>query len=163
MGALCFTVLLGRLEQAALCWSCTYTAPVSLSQEVCPKWWFRNGCLELSWWSSGERLHTPDAGAWVQSLAELRSCMIPGSSVHGIFQARLLEWVAISFSRGSSQPRDQTQVSRIAGRGFTIWATREAAWYTVQPKKRGGGCVCVYLAACHVSGVCSQELSWCLW
>ena len=52
-------------------------------------------------------------------------CSLPGSSVHGIFQARVLEWVAISFSRGSSQPRDQTQVSCIAGRHFTIWATRE--------------------------------------
>ena len=51
---------------------------------------------------------------------------LPGSSVHGIFQAIVLEWVAISFSRGSSQPRDWTQVSRIAGRRFTIWATREA-------------------------------------
>ena len=50
---------------------------------------------------------------------------LPGSSVHGIFQARILEWVAISFSRGSSQPRDRTQVSWIAGRCFTIWATRE--------------------------------------
>ena len=40
-------------------------------------------------------------------------CSPPGSSVHGIFQARVLEWVATSFSRGSSQPRDQTQVSRI--------------------------------------------------
>ena len=44
----------------------------------------------------------------------------------GIFQARILEWVAISFSSKSSQPRDQTQVSSIAGRHFTIWATREA-------------------------------------
>ena len=43
----------------------------------------------------------------------------PGSSVHGILQARMLEWVAISFSRGSSQPRDRTQVSRIAGGFFT--------------------------------------------
>ena len=42
------------------------------------------------------------------------------SSVHGILQARMLEWIAFSFSRGSSQPRDQTQVSRIAGRFFTI-------------------------------------------
>ena len=50
----------------------------------------------------------------------------PGSSVHGIFQARVLEWVVISFSRGSSQPRDRTWVSHIAGRHFTIWATREA-------------------------------------
>ena len=52
-------------------------------------------------------------------------CSLPGSSVHGIFQAIVLEWIAISFSRGSSQPRDQTQVSRIVDRHFTIWATRE--------------------------------------
>ena len=49
-----------------------------------------------------------------------------GSSVHGILQARILEWVAISFSQGSSRLRDGTQVSCIAGRFFTIWATREA-------------------------------------
>ena len=48
----------------------------------------------------------------------------PGSST-GILQARILEWVAISFSRGSSWPRDRTQVSLIAGRGFNLWATRE--------------------------------------
>ena len=53
-------------------------------------------------------------------------CSLPGSSVHGIFQARVLEWVAISFSRGSSQSKDRTRVSCIAGRCFTIWATREA-------------------------------------
>ena len=52
-------------------------------------------------------------------------CSPPGSSVHGIFQARILEWVAIPFSRGSSQPRDWTQVSCMSGRFFTIWATRE--------------------------------------
>ena len=45
-------------------------------------------------------------------------CSLPGSWVHGIFQATVLEWVAISFSKGSSQPRDQTQVSRIAGRRY---------------------------------------------
>ena len=50
----------------------------------------------------------------------------PGSLVHGIFQAWILEWVAISFSRGNSWPRDWTQVSGIAGRRFTVWATREA-------------------------------------
>ena len=43
---------------------------------------------------------------------------LPGSFVHGIFQARILEWVAIFFSNGSSQPKDQTQVSSIAGRFF---------------------------------------------
>ena len=48
------------------------------------------------------------------------------STVHGVLQARILEWVAFSFSRGSSQPRDQTQVSQIVGRFFTSWATKEA-------------------------------------
>ena len=47
-------------------------------------------------------------------------------SIRGIFQARVLEWVAISFSRDSSQPRDRTQVFHIAGGFFTSWATREA-------------------------------------
>ena len=50
----------------------------------------------------------------------------PGSSVHGILQERILEWVSILFSRGSSQTRYQTQVSCTAGRFFTICATREA-------------------------------------
>ena len=47
-------------------------------------------------------------------------------ATRGILQARLLEWTVVPFSRGSSQPSDQTQVSRIASRGFTSWATREA-------------------------------------
>ena len=49
-----------------------------------------------------------------------------GHTVHGILQARILEWVAVPFSRGSSQPRDQTQVSLTAGGFFTSRATREA-------------------------------------
>ena len=53
-------------------------------------------------------------------------CSLPGSSVHRILQARILEWVAIPFSQGSSWPRDQTQVSCIADKVFTIWATRKA-------------------------------------
>ena len=52
-------------------------------------------------------------------------CSQPGSSVHGIFQLRTWERVAISFSKGSSQPKDQTCLSRIAGRLFTRWAIRE--------------------------------------
>ena len=63
-----------------------------------------------------------------QSCPTLRplDCSLPHSSVHGILQARILEWVAMPSSRGSSQPRDQTQVSHITGELFTIWATREA-------------------------------------
>ena len=53
-------------------------------------------------------------------------CNLPASSLHGILQARVLEWVAISFSRGSSRPRDQIRVSLIPGRHFNLWATREA-------------------------------------
>ena len=50
-------------------------------------------------------------------------CNLPGSSVYGILQERILKWVAIPFSRGSSWPRDQTWVSCIVGRFFTAWAT----------------------------------------
>ena len=49
--------------------------------------------------------------------------------VHGILQARMMEWVAFPFSRGSSQPRDRTRISCIAGWFFTSWATREAQEY----------------------------------
>ena len=56
----------------------------------------------------------------VMTLCDPMDYSLPGSSVHGIFQARVLEWVATSFSRGSSRPRDRTWVSRIAGRCFTI-------------------------------------------
>ena len=59
------------------------------------------------------------------TLCDPTDCSLLCSSVHGIFQARVLEWVAISFSRGSSWPRDQTQVFRTVGRRFTLWATRE--------------------------------------
>ena len=60
------------------------------------------------------------------TLCDPMDCSPPGSSVHEIFQARILEWVAISFCRGFSQLRDRTQVSCTAGRFFTHWATREA-------------------------------------
>ena len=60
------------------------------------------------------------------TLCNPMDCNLPGFFIHSIFQARVPEWVAISFSRESSQPRDQTQVSRIASRRFTLWVTREA-------------------------------------
>ena len=60
------------------------------------------------------------------TLCYFMDCGPSGSSVHGILQARILEWVAMPFSRGSSQPRDQTLVSCIAGRFFTIWGSWKA-------------------------------------
>ena len=56
-------------------------------------------------------------------------------TVHGILQARILEWVAFPFCRGSSQPRDWTQVSRVADRFFTSWATREVHATACSPLK----------------------------
>ena len=55
-----------------------------------------------------------------------RDCSPPVSSVHGILQARVLEWLAISFSRGSPRRRDRTRLSHTAGGFFAFWATREA-------------------------------------
>jgi len=57
------------------------------------------------------------------TLCNPMDCSLPGSTVHGVFQARILEWIAISFSRGTSQTRDWTWVSRIVGRRFTVWGT----------------------------------------
>ena len=72
--------------------------------------------------------------AWKVKVLATQSCptlhdpmdySLPGSSVHGILQARILEWVAIPFSKGLSQPRDQTLISCIVGRFLTIWATKK--------------------------------------
>ena len=60
------------------------------------------------------------------TLCDPIDCSLPGSSVRGILQAITVEWVAISFSRGSSETWYQTQVCHIAGRSFTVWATMEA-------------------------------------
>ena len=59
------------------------------------------------------------------TLRDPMNCSPPGSSTHWIFQARVLEWVAISFSRASSWPRDPTRTYHIVGRRFTVWVTRE--------------------------------------
>ena len=66
-------------------------------------------------------------------LCNLMDCSLPGFSVHGIYQSRLLEWVDNSISSRSSRPRDRTQVSLIVGRWFTLWATREALKYFFEP------------------------------
>ena len=76
------------------------------------------------------------------TLCDPMDCSLPDSSIHGIFQARILERVAISFSRKSSRPRDWTRISCIIGRWFTIWATREgvgsqATEQTADPDEKG--------------------------
>ena len=69
--------------------------------------------------------HWSEVAQSCPTLCDPVDCSPPGSSVHGVLQARILEWVAISFSRGSSRPRNRTHVSRIAGRCFNLWATRD--------------------------------------
>ena len=70
------------------------------------------------------------------TVCDLMDCSLPGFSVHGIFQARILEWVAIPFSRGSSQPRDWTWVSCTVGRFFTVWATIYVIKYVFESAKK---------------------------
>ena len=66
-----------------------------------------------------------EVGQSCLTLCDPMDCSPPGSSVHGIYQAMVLEWIAIYFSKGSSQSRNRTRVSHIVDRCFTIWATRE--------------------------------------
>ena len=66
------------------------------------------------------------------TLCDPMDCSLPGSSVHGILQARILECVTLPFSRGTSLPRDQTLVSHIVGRFFTIWATGKTNIIVIQ-------------------------------
>ena len=87
----------------------------------------RNPASKLTPGARHAGLWVPDvpapSGKW-KSLSLVRLFVTPWASPgHGIFQARILEWVAFPFSRGSSQPRDWTQASLIAGRSFTSWAT----------------------------------------
>ena len=63
------------------------------------------------------------------TLCDSVNCSLPSSYVHLILQARILDWLANPFSRGSSRPRNWTQVSCIAGKFFTIWANKEATIY----------------------------------
>ena len=80
-------------------------------------------------------------------------------TIHGILQARILEWVTFPFSRGSSQPRDWNQVSCIAGRFFTIWATREA-WLETAEKFE----FCADLMSCSLNQRgCSDPFLTSLW
>ena len=94
--------------------------------------------LGISWWAIPQNtLHVKcesEVSRLCPTLCDPMDCSPPGFSIHEIFQARILEWVAISFSRGSSWPRDQNRSSCLAGRCFTVWATREL---TLHVKGRG--------------------------
>ena len=116
---------LSRVQLLATPWTAAHQAPPSM------------GFSRQEYWS-GVPLPSLKEGIKVTSASEVAQsyptlcnptdCSLPGSSVHWNFQAIVLEWIAISFSRGSSQPRGWTWVSHIADRCFTIWATREVRY-----------------------------------
>ena len=145
---LCRTLLRGQIPSRSPCSTSVLSHLFNILSCVPPSspiWWTQGllkclsgvPCTPPEYWLASSHL-------WSSSLAScvlvIQSCPTlcdpmdyspPGSSIHGILQARILEWGAISFSRGSSRTgtfptRDWTQVSCIAGRYFTIWATREA-------------------------------------
>ena len=138
---------------------------ISMSPGLC---YSCDSTLMLTKWllqCQASHLYTRSFKAWSGSESEVAQscptlcnpvdCSPPGSSVHGILQARILEWVAISFSRGSSWPRDRTQVSCIAGRRFNLWATREAQDGIKQGLKPPSSICVEYLSpALHFQSVC---------
>ena len=79
--------------------------------------------IPFAWFILHSKVKVSEVARSCLTLCDPMDCSLPGSSVHGIFQAIVLEWTAISFSSGSSQPRDRTQVSCVVDRRFTLWAT----------------------------------------
>ena len=101
--------------------------PLSKALSVQENLWFY-GSLWTSWSKSPVCLRHSSSSEVTHlcpTLCDPVDCSLPGFSVHRILQARILEWVAISFSRGSSWPRDRTWLSCTAGRCFNLWATRK--------------------------------------
>ena len=133
-------------REAACPWvlSCLTVSLFGLRWVFCPAGYVKTLEMHLCgfWLASGKKCQMTLGDSsliWIQVISLESEVKVPqscpplgdpvGYTVHGILQARILEWVAFPFSRGSSQSRDWTQVSRIAGRFFTSWATREAQEY----------------------------------
>ena len=108
-------------------------------QQLTADWHFFLNTIEIKWvhWWCSQILEQCKKLLWKSANVKVSCsvtsdscdhmhCSLPGSSVHGMLQARIMEWVAIPFSKGSCQPRDQAWVSCIAGRFFTVCATKEA-------------------------------------
>ena len=129
--------LLSRVQLFATPWIIACQVPLSLA--------FSRHCRQILYHLSHQGSPPSCTIVWkcesivVQSWLTLWNpidCSPTSSSVHGILQARVLEWVAIPFSRGYSWPRDRTQVSCIAGGFFMVWATRETTPWFIAIKMR---------------------------
>ena len=122
----------------------------------------------------------PQTTGWMHACSVAQSCLtlcdsmdysLPGSSVHGIFQARILEWVAISSSRGSFSPRDWTHISCIGRRILYNWATWEASRVTRLKPARASPELCTWgfwkrgitkLVGCQPGGLWATMMKICL-
>ena len=152
----------------ALPQGCSYSRLSPEQSQAAPWWAIRRGCAGPSVtdspstqaWKPQDPLHSVTDNtlfacvrAWsCPTLCNVLDCSPPGPSVHGIHQAWILQWVAISFSRGSSLPRDRTCTSCISGNGRQLlyhWATREAhiclLWGCKTPHTVGGRCKMVQI------------------
>ena len=112
-------------KQLCGCWSTVdsrESRPLDLNRSICLIVLSRSG----TWSNCYSRTCESEVAQSCPALCDPMDCSLPGFSVHGILQARILEWVVISFSRRSSWPRNWTWVSCTVGRHFTVWATREA-------------------------------------
>ena len=119
-------------------WS-VFVAAIPFSRGPFPPWdQARVSCIagrRVTLWATSTTLCTwlwSEVAQSSPTLCDPVDCSLLRSSVHGIFQALVLEWIAISFSRGSSRPRDRNRVSRIVDSHFTVWATREVGWVNIK-------------------------------
>ena len=115
--------------------------PLTVKFEPCLLVFYFESVEKFSWYPLPSWLKKTYFGCMYVKVAQscLTLCDLMDCTLHGILQAKILEWVAFSFSRGSSQPRDRTQVFCTAGGFLTSWATREAQLCV---------CVCVYIYVC---------------
>ena len=135
----CLTLQARILEWIAISFSRESPNPGSeLTSPTLAGEFFTTEPINYKYYNTHTHTHTHTHICLTQSrltLCHPMDCSLPGSSVHGILQTRLLGWVTMPSSRGPSWSRDWTQVSRITGRFFTIWATRD----TWAPEQGGSG------------------------
>ena len=126
----------------------------------CQLTWWICSYSQTRIWGSGVRVRR--VGKWKWKVKVTQSCLTlcdpMDYTVHGIFQARILECIAFPFSRGSSQPRDWTQVSCMAGGFFTSWATRRVCnSETICFKETLLGTVVKYFPRCSSGPIAGED------
>ena len=105
------------------CWGAYFDVSETYAPHSTPTLGIQSEVQERTGHSQADSDHNSEVAQLCPTRCNPMDCSPPGSSLHGILQARVLEWVAISFSRGSSRLRDRTRISCAAGRRFNLWVT----------------------------------------